>query len=54
MDTWSATVALYICLPLIGLCAIWCWVEGRRSNPPVIKYRDINAPGAFMVGKDLK
>ena len=28
------------------------WFAARRA--PVIPYRDINQPGAFMTGKDLK
>jgi hypothetical protein len=42
---------------LVGLLAIGAWLLWEihlTKRPPFVKYRDVNAPGCFQVGKDVK
>jgi hypothetical protein len=52
--SWSASTALWICLPLLILCALGCYLEGRSNK--VIPYPKANElrPGCFSVGKDVR
>jgi hypothetical protein len=52
MDGWQYGLILVGLLFVMVIAAVLCICA--QENSAVIKYRDINQPGAFKVGKDVK
>ena len=50
---WANALVL-VCLLAAGLIGLVLYIEARRQNRQVIKYRDVNQPGCFQIGKDIK
>jgi hypothetical protein len=48
------TGCILILIGLLAVCAIGVWLDYRRNRALFVRYRDINQPGCFMVGRDCK